>query len=460
MEKKRDNTELFERMPIGRAVRKMALPTIAGQLIILIYSIADTFFIGRTNDPAKVAGASLILPVFNLALSISGLTGTGGGALVSRLLGLKDRENAGRVNSFSVCFSVLVAGLFSVLTLVFMEPLLNALGASSEVFPYAKDYAMWVIVAGGIPTVMTNVYSSLLRSVGESRSAGIGVMAGGVINILLDPLIMFVLLPEGMEIFGAGLATFLSNVISMAYFLIVIRRLGRESVLMHPLFDLPGKKHIMDVLKVGIPAAVTAFLFDMDYIVIGRLMSAYGDTALAAVGIVLKVERLPQNIIIGAAMGMMPIVAYNYGAKNYARMDAARSYTLKTGVLIGAVSTLLYLVFSPAVMRVFISDAGTVAVGTVFLRIRCAVTTLMALCVFHVFLFNGMGQGGYALFIGVFRWAVLNIPMLFVMDRLFGMYGIVCGQFTGDIPTVTVSLLMYRHLKKRLMRDRQRELQR
>ncbi|MDO4492375.1 MAG: MATE family efflux transporter [Clostridia bacterium] len=455
MKKQQDNRELFESMPVGRAVRTMALPTILGQLIILVYSMADTYFIGRTNDPAAVAGASLILPVFNLALSISGLTGTGGGALISRLLGQKDPENAGRVNSFSVLFSVLVAGLFSLGTFVFMEPLLKALGAGSAVFPHARDYALWVIVAGGIPTVMVNVYSSLLRSVGASRPAAFGVMMGGVLNIVLDPLFMFVLLPEGMEIFGAGVATFLSNVISAVYFLVVVRRLGPDSPLRHPLRDLPERHLVWEVLKVGIPAATTAFLFDMDYVVIGRLMAGHGDTALAAIGIVLKVERLPQNIIIGAAMGMMPIIAYNYGAKNFERMDAARRYTLNASLILGAVSTVLYFALAPSIMRLFIAEPQTVAVGSVFLRIRAAVTTLMAMCVFHVFLFNGMGRGGYALFLGVTRWAVLNIPMLFVMDRFFGMNGIAASQFTGDIPMFVISLVLYRRLCNKLIRERQ-----
>lgn len=208
------NRQLFESMPVPKAVQKMVVPTIIGQLIILIYNMADTFFIGRTNNPYMVAGASLILPVFNICLSIGNLSGVGGGALISRLLGKGDLEEARRVSSFSIYLALSFAAFFSLLVLLFMKPLLHFIGAGEETYRFARSYAMCVIVIGGIPTILTNVFSQLVRSIGESAKAGIGVMLGGIINIGLDPLFMFVICPEGSEILGVGIATCISNCIS------------------------------------------------------------------------------------------------------------------------------------------------------------------------------------------------------------------------------------------------------
>ena len=225
------NTEIFESMPVPKAVHTMAIPSIISMLIVLIYNMADTFFIGRTNDPLMVAGASLILPVFNISLSLAGLSGVGGGALISRLLGRGETGEARRVYSFCVWLSLGCAGAFSLIMLVFMRPMMGLIGAGPDTWLYASRYAFFVIVLGGVPTVLSNTLANLLRSVGESRRAGFGITMGGLVNIALDPLFMFVLLPKGSEIVGAGAATFLSNCIACGYFLVVIRRLGPDSVL-------------------------------------------------------------------------------------------------------------------------------------------------------------------------------------------------------------------------------------
>ena len=179
------NQEIFETMPIPRALFTLAIPTIIGQLIILIYNMADTFFIGRTGNPLMVAGVSLILPVFNICVSLAGLVGVGGGTLISRLLGAQRRNEAGKVSSFCFWLCILIAAAFSVVMLLFMNPVLRLLGASDQIIGFARQYAFLVIVIGGIPTVLSMTMGNLLRSVGCAREAGFGVSMGGVINIFL-----------------------------------------------------------------------------------------------------------------------------------------------------------------------------------------------------------------------------------------------------------------------------------
>ncbi len=444
------NRALFETAPIPKAVGAMALPTVIGQLIVLAYNMADTYFIGRTNDPFMVAGASLILPVFNISLSIASIAGVGGSALMSRLLGERREDEVRRVYTFSILLSAAISVLFSLSVLLFMDPLLGALGAGEETFAYAKSYALCVIVAGALPTVMTNVFANFVRGIGESRRAGFGVTLGGIINIGLDPLFMFVLMPEGKEILGAGIATFLSNCISCLYFLLVLRRLHRTTPLrLAGIRELPEKESVKKIFSVGIPSSVATLLFDLDYIVIDKLMSGYSETALAAIGIVLKAERLPLNIGVGICQGMVPIVAYNFASGDHKRMRDAARYSLFLGVVCGVVSIGLYECFAPWILRFFIGNAETVALGTGFLRIRTVATLFMFMSFYHVHLFNGYGRGNEALFLGVTRWAVFNIPMLYLLNSLFGMYGIVWSQLAADVLTVALSFAVHRrYLKK------------
>lgn len=445
------NTEIFEKMPVSRAVKNMAVPTVIGQLIVLFYNMADTFFVGQTNNPYMVAGASLILPVFNISIALSGLAGVGGGALISRLLGKGELREAKRVSGFSVLMAACLAGLFSLTMLLLRQPILTFLGAGRETYRYANQYAFCVIVLGGIPTVMSNTYANLLRSIGESKKAGVGITLGGLLNVALDPLFMFVLFPRGQEIVGAGLATCLSNFISCGYFLLAVCGLGPDSVLRRgPLGALPSKESIRSIFNVGIPSALATFLFDLDYIVIGRLMTAYGDIQMAAIGIVLKIERLPLNIGIGICQGMMPIVAYNYASGDRKRMRDTIAFSRRAGLICAALSIGLYEIFALHITGLFIGDAQTIALGTGFLRVRCLATPFMFLSFFTVYLFNGFGKGRTALFLGIMRWLVLNIPMLFLLNHLFGIYGIVWSQIAADLINVAVSLYIYHRFERGL----------
>ena len=441
---------IFENLPVPRALYEMAVPTVFSQIIILIYNLADTFFVGRTNNPYMVAGASLILPVFNICLSLAGLTGVGGGALLSRLLGENRQEEAKKVAAFSFWFAIGITGLFSLGMFAFMTPALRLLGAGENTFVYAKQYAICVIVLGGIPTVLSNVMSNLLRSAGHSREAGFGVTMGGLVNIALDPLFMFLIMPKGDEMLGVGIATLLSNCLSCLYFLLVIHKTKEHSPVTFRLnTGIPEKRSIGSIFNVGIPAAITTLLFDIDYVIIDKLMVSYGDIALASVGIVLKAERLPLNVGIGICQGMMPLVAYNFSSGDHRRMREVIRFSLKVGLMIGIGSVILYEIFAGYIMRAFIGEAQTVALGTNFLRIRVLATPLMFMSFFTVFVFQGFGKGNTSLFLGTARWLAFNIPMLFLLNSLFGMYGIVWAQVTADTLTVLLSAFVYfRYMKK------------
>ncbi len=445
--------DIFQNLPIPTALRKMVLPAIFSQLIVLVYNMADTFFVGQTNNPYMVASTSLILPVFNITLCLAGLAGIGGGSLISRLLGQGKTDQARQVSAFSLYLGLSISALFALGVALFMQPLLSLLGAGANTYQYTRQYATCVIVIGGVPTVLSNVLANLIRSIGRSREASTGIILGGVLNIALDPLFMFVLMPDGYEVLGAGLATCLSNCIALLFFISVLLRMGRGCIItFSPKVGLPPRSCILAIFGVGFPSAITTFLFDLDYVIIDKLMVSYHDLALAAVGIVLKVERFPLNVGLGICQGMVPLVAYNYSAGNGERANQAIRLSIRLGLLIAGISIVLYELFAVQFAHVFISDAQTVDLAAQFLRIRVLATPLMFISFFTVNLFQAFGRGRVALFLGVSRWLGLNIPMLFLLNALFGMFGVVWAQVTADILTVLLSAYVYRRYRPAMNR--------
>lgn len=447
--------EIFRSLPIPTALRIMILPAVASQLIVLIYNMADTFYVGQTNDPYMVAGTSLILPLFNITTCLAGLAGVGGGSLISRLLGRGREDEARRVGMFSLYLGMAISALFALALFLFMEPVLELLGAGENTFAYARQYALCVIVAGGVPTVLSNVLSNLLRSIGRSKEASFGIILGGLLNIALDPLFMFVLLPEGMEVLGAGVATCLSNCTAFLFFVVVLARMGRGSVItFDPRVGIPQRDSVAAVFAVGIPSALTAFLFDLDYVILDKLMVSYDDLALAAIGIVLKVERFPLNVGIGICQGMMPLAAYNYASGDRQRLSGTIRLSRGLGLIVAAVSIVLYEIFAVPLTQLFLDDVQTVTLAAQFLRVRVLATPLMFLSFFTVYLFQAFGKGQISLLLGAARWLVFNIPMLFLLNALVGMYGLVWSQSAADILTVALSFFVYFKFRPDLLREK------
>lgn len=446
-EEKIRTKEIFETKPIPAALAKMAIPTIVSQLITLIYNIADTWFIGQTNNPYMVAASSLVLTIFLMTAALANLFGVGGGNLVVRLLGGKDEEEAKKAASLSLVMAAGASLTFSVLCFLFMDPLLRLLGASDYTIGYAKQYLTFVVVIGAVPTVLANTMSAMVRNIGHSKEAGFGLGMGGVLNVILDPIFMFVIFPSGYQVAGAAVATMLSNVITLIYFIFTYQKLKGETVLSLPRrVEKIRKDSLGSLFSVGVPAAMSLLLFDLTTMVINRLAAGHGDTQLAAIGIVLKVERLPLNIGIGICLGMTPLVAYNYASKNHKRMKEFFSAARFAGLVISVMCVVFYRFCAPYIVRAFISDADTVRYGTEFLQSRCFATPFMFLSFHMVHFMQAVNRGKVSFQLAVIRQICLNIPILILLNHFFGMSGIVWTQLIADAINVVVSYIIYGRL--------------
>ena len=444
LESKYSTKEIFEELPIGKSLTELALPAIAGQLVTLIYNIADTFFIGRVNNPLMITATSLTFPIFAMTAPVAIVSGTGGGSLVSRLMGIYREDEAKKVASLSVYISFIMGFVYSLLCLVFMNPLLKFLGTSEEAYLFTRQYMMCVVVLGGIPTVLTSTMSNLLRSVGHSKEAGFGISMGGIINIILDPILMFVVLPDGLEVVGAGVATMFSNFVVVVYFIITYCKLKDSTPLGFSLKKgLPDKRNILTIFAVGIPSAATTLLFDINNMLLNKLMAPYGDKAVAAIGMTIKIERFSLNTCVGLCMGMTPLVAYNFSARRYDRMLDYVKTTRRRGIIISLVSIALYEAFAPGLTRFFINDPETVALGAAFLRRRAVASVFMFLNFYMVHFFQGIGSGKHTFWLSVVRYVGLCIPALYILNYFLGANGLAWAQAAGDFVNAIITAIVF-----------------
>ena len=289
MKKERSEEELFEKMPVPKAVATLVVPTIIGQIVTMIYNLADTFFVGQMGNPYMVAAVSLVSPWFNLLTALGNLFGLGGG---------------------------ITTLLFSLLTYLFRHPLLSFLGASSGTYGYAQSYLLWVVVLGGVPTMLSLTMGNLLRSEGHARQASIGMMFGGILNVVLGPVLIF---GFHLDVAGAAIATACSNLASVVFFIVIYLRLKKRTAVSLWANDF-SFRFIRQIFSVGLASALATTLGNASNMVIVKLAAGYGDIPVAAYGIVKRIDQFPLNISMGLCQGFMPLVGYNFASGNYKRM--------------------------------------------------------------------------------------------------------------------------------------------
>ena len=447
-------TELFERVSIPRALAAMAIPTIISQLINLIYNMVDAFFIGRTGDLFMMAATGVTLTLTMMNVAFSNLYGVGGGSLIARLMGQKRDDEAKAVSTFSCWASIGLALFYSGLLGLFLDPVLRFLGASDETIGFARSYALLVIVLGSTPTILSLTLSHLLRNAGHSTQASLGLSIGGLLNIALDPLFMFVLLPRGQEVTGAALATLISNVVACAYLLTAYLRAGKRAPLrLHPK-RLRGlrREHVRKLYAVGVPSAVLTGLFDVANVALNKLAAAHSDLTVAAMTIVMKIERIPNAVNIGLCQGMLPIVAYNYAAGNRERMQKTVRTARWYGLTVSALSILLLELLAHPLSELFMntgiedpeSALLTVASAALFLRIRALAAPVQFLNYHSSFCMQAIGAGSSTMLHAVVRELVFYIPLMWLLDRLFGEPGLAAALPAGEALGAILALFLLR----------------
>lgn len=436
--------EIFERAGVPRAVAALAVPTVISQIIAMIYNIADTWYIGQLNDTGMMSAVTLVFPAFLMLSAVANLFGIGGASLLSRSLGRRDYGMVRRSGATAAWFAAAAAALYAFLVFVWRVPLLSALGADADSLPHASTYLFWTVTVGGLPTIMNMVLAHLIRAEGQSRRASFGLSFGGALNVALDPFFIYDW-GLGLKMEGAAIATCISNAAAALYLLYYLLKPREDNVVsLSPKYVCCDRATAGEILFVGIPASVQMVMNSLSNVVLNYLMSAYAAGALAAVGIVKKIDQVPTYIVQGICSGVIPLLAYNYASGDYRRLWRC---TYFAGLCSLAV-TLSYLAMCEtipaALIRLFMEEESAVSAGSVFLRLHCVSIPFLSIISLIIAFFQATGRGRPALILSFLRKGPLDIPLMIAMNIVWPMYGIMSVQPMMDIMVSSICLVTYR----------------
>lgn len=424
---------LFEQTPIPKAVMTLGIPTILSSLVMVLYNIADTYFVGMLNDPIQNAAVTLAAPVLLAFNAVNNLFGVGTSSMMSRALGKKDFDTVARSSSFGFYCSVFCGLIFSLLYTVFSHSLLILLGADETTAAATAEYLRWTVTFGAAPAILNVVMAYMVRSEGASLHASIGTMSGCLLNILLDPIFI---LPQGLNMgaAGAGLATFLSNCAACIYFFVFLFIKRKETyVCIRPSMFSLKKSVVTGICGVGIPSSIQNLLNVTGMTLLNNLTASYGSDAVAAMGIAQKINMIPLYIALGLSQGIMPLVSYNYASGNHNRMKETITFSLKISVVFMAAVSFFYYIGAKPLISLFMKNSAIISYGAAFLHGLCLSLTFLCIDFLAVGVFQACGMGQKAFIFALLRKIVLEIPALILLNILFPLYGLAYAQFVTEV---------------------------
>ena len=435
------NTDLFEKAPVPKAVATMAVPTMISMLVVVIYNMADTFFIGQTKDPLQVAAVSLATPVFMIFMALGHLFGIGGSSAISRALGERRKDRAWHISSFCCYGSLGLGVMVAVISVLGMEQILHLIGASENTIGFARQYL--TIISIGAPTIMfSTAFANILRGEGASRESMVGNLLGTIVNIILDPVMILGL---GWGVSGAALATIIGNIAACFFYISYYVR-GKSMLSIHVKDFRMGEGIAASVAAIGIPASLNNILMSFANIILNQAMVGYGDTPVAAMGVALKSNMLVVLLQIGLCVGIQPLIGYNYGSGNKKRLMQVFKFTGAVSVIMGMLLTLFMIIARKTMIQVFINDEEVVSYGirmVVALQLSAPFIGILFLCINTI---QGMGKALPSLILTVCRQGLIFIPLIFILNALLGLDGVIYAQPAADYLSILVGIMICVHL--------------
>lgn len=432
----------FEKSPIWKAIAHMSLPMMLGMSLNLIYNIIDAYFIGKLNNTEMMTAITLTLPFSVVLMAVGNLFGTGGGTFISRLLGEKKLEESKKVASVSFYFSIISGFLLILLCSALLQPILRLLGAEGQTRAFTKSVILVFTI--GSPIIIANfVLEQLVRAEGASTVSMYGMGISVIANIILDPILIF---GCHLNIMGAALGTVLGNLCAVVYFVWYISK--KSSALSVSLNRFkPTSLITKDILKIGVTSLLMDVFLIISSLLFNNLSIRYGDYVVAGFGISQRVVQLSDFIGMGLFMGVIPLVAYSYSAKNIKRMqEIIRTTALYIVILIGAISGAL-LIFRIQVFELFSKDSEVLAIGTLIFAAMLLSSLFTSLSGLFVGIFQGVGREKEAAIMSVAK-GLIVIPIMILSNEFWGLHGLIWSLTASEVLACIVGAALWLHFKK------------
>ena len=429
--------ESFAGGSVAGAVLRNAVPAILAMLMVLVYNLADTFFIGQTHNDYMVAAVSLATPVFLIFTALGTLFGMGGASAISRAMGEGRPDYARQVSAFCMWACVVVGGVFTLLLWGFMDELLVLLGASAETVDYTRTY-LKIVVAGGIFTLISNCYSNIIRAEGRSTAAMGGALLGNLLNVILDPIMI---LTFGWDVAGAAIATVIGNAAGALYYLLYFK-FGHSSLSIRLRDCRVGGGICTSVLAIGIPASLGNLLMSASQMITNSQMALYGDMAVAAYGVSAKVLMVVTLVGIGLGQGIQPLLGFCYGARKRARFTRCLSFSLVFSLVLCGAVTALCFVFTRPIVTIFLTDPSALDYGVRFSRIMLSTAWLFGVYYVLMNAMQALGAATPSLIVSVCRQGFIYIPAVYALGAVLGLDGLVWAQPVADVLSLALTVAL------------------
>lgn len=407
-------TEIFRDAPVPKAVMSNVIPSVISMIMVLIYNLADTFFIGQTKNAYMVAAVSIATPAFLVFMAIGMLFGIGGTSLISRMLGEGKEDKAKNTSAF--CFwSGLVIGVISMIMIwIFLTPVCRLIGASDDTMEYTSQYLG--IVALGIPfLIVSNTFSNIIRAEGNPQIAMMGMIFGNLINIVFDPIMI---LGFGWNVAGAAIATVIGNVVASVFY--ICHLLSKKSMLsIHPKDYRVRNKIATGVFAIGIPASLNSIMMSFSNILINNLMQHHGDMAVAGLGVAMKVNMIAVMLLIGVGTGVQPLLGYCFGARNRQRYMAVLKFSLALAFGLSTIMTIICYCGASPLVKAFLEDPDAFSYGMSFARIYIYSGPILGILFVLINAIQSTGAALPSLILSISRQGLLFLPILLIFNHVF-----------------------------------------
>ena len=429
MSKEQQQYQKLVMTPVEKLIPRLAIPTILSMMITMIYNLVDAYFVGKLGTSASAA-IGVVLGLQSIFQAFGFMMGHGAGSQISIRLGEGDKDTADRLFSTAFFHALVISVIVAVIGLICLEPLMRLMGSSDTILPFSKNYGFYILISG--PALVGScVLNNVMRYEGRAVLAMFGLVTGGVLNMIGDPIFMFGL---GLGIDGAGLSTAISQYISFGILLYMVfskRTISRLS----PKYRSNDPSDTLLIMRVGLPSLIRQMLNSLATITLNHCAMPYGDAAIAAMAIVGRIAMFIGSAMIGLGQGFQPVAAYNYGARKFARLRKSFFFTFKAGtIVLGALAVIGFL-FPGAIVGIFRDDPAVIEIGAKALRFQCVAVVLQPFSVTSNMMFQSIGQSKEASFLALLRSGLYYIPALLVLPLFLGLTGIQSAQMVADMLT-------------------------
>lgn len=435
---------------IPTLILRLALPTVLSMLITGIYNLADTYFVGQLNNTSASGAIGVVASLMAIIQALGFMLGHGAGSHISRSLGAKDADTATRYASTGFFTALLLGGILSVVGLFTLDGFMLLLGSTDTILPHASGYAFYILLAA--PIMMSSlVMNNILRYEGKAFFAMIGLVFGGILNMILDPILIF---SCGMGTAGAGLATAISQCVS--FLLLLSAFLRKKTVSRFSLFRITKKpREFFGILAVGLPSFGRQGLAAIAGMLLNVAARGYGDAAVAAMSIVSRIFMFLMSVVLGIGQGFQPVAAFNYGAKKYRRVRDAALFTVAAATVAVVVFGSVCYLFAPELIRAFQNDGEVLSIALPAFRYQAIALIFEPVIVSCNMLYQSVGRAAIATPLAMCRQGIFFLPLILTLPSAFGIVGIQAAQPLADVLTFLVTLPFFIAFLSRLSKDRE-----